>query len=154
MVSLTARNDALCPCTALSNHLEINSNVLPTSSLFTYHTSSGDFKNMFKHNFLTFVTSVWKSAYLAHVLGHSFRISGAIELLLAGVAPEIVMATGGGHPSLSSYIGVGWRRFYPWALQRLTRWAISPNLHLFLKNFVSLIIFLWMPFPTWTIDTL
>jgi len=32
---------------------------------------------------------------LAHVLGHSFRISGAIELLLAGIPPEIVAATGG-----------------------------------------------------------
>ena len=32
---------------------------------------------------------------LAHVLGHSFRIGGAVELLLAGVSPEIVAATGG-----------------------------------------------------------
>ena len=32
---------------------------------------------------------------LAHVLGHSFRIGGAVELLLAGVPPEIVAATGG-----------------------------------------------------------
>jgi len=32
---------------------------------------------------------------LAYVLGHSFRISGAIELLLIGVPPEIVTATGG-----------------------------------------------------------
>jgi len=32
---------------------------------------------------------------LAHVLGHSFRIGGTVELLLAGVPPEIVAATGG-----------------------------------------------------------
>lgn len=32
---------------------------------------------------------------LAHVLGHSFHIGGAVELLLAGVPPEIVAATGG-----------------------------------------------------------
>jgi len=50
---------------------------------------------MLKQDFLGFVTSIWKSAYLAHVLGHSFRIGGAVELLLAGVAPEIVAATGG-----------------------------------------------------------
>ena len=31
---------------------------------------------------------------LAHVLGHSFHIGGAVELLLAGVPPEIVAATG------------------------------------------------------------
>lgn len=41
------------------------------------------------------MTSIWKSAALAHVLGHSFRIGGAVELLLAGVPPEIVAATGG-----------------------------------------------------------
>ena len=50
---------------------------------------------MLKHNFLTFVTGIWSSALLAHVLGHSFRIGGAVELLLAGVPPEIVAATGG-----------------------------------------------------------
>ena len=37
---------------------------------------------------------IWSSTMLAHVLGHSFRISGAVELLLAGVPPEIVAATG------------------------------------------------------------
>ncbi|KAF8879515.1 hypothetical protein CPB84DRAFT_1852065 [Gymnopilus junonius] len=31
---------------------------------------------------------------LAHVLGHSFRIGGAVELLLVGIPPEIVAATG------------------------------------------------------------
>jgi hypothetical protein len=95
LVTLTARNDALCPRTALQNHLDVNSDVPPTSSLFAYHSSSGGTKNMLKHEFLTFVTSVWKSAHLAHVLGHSFRIGGAVELLLAGVPPEIVAAIGG-----------------------------------------------------------
>ena len=95
LVTLTARNDILCPRTALRNHLDVNSNVSPTSALFAYHTPSGGTKNMLKHDFLTFVTSIWKSAHLAHVLGHSFRIGGAVELLLAGVPPEIVAATGG-----------------------------------------------------------
>jgi len=31
---------------------------------------------------------------LAHVLGHSFHIGGAVKLLLASVPPEIVTATG------------------------------------------------------------
>ena len=95
LVTLTARSDALCPCTALRNHLDVNSNAPPTSALFAYHTSSGSTKNMLKHDFLTFVTSIWMSAHLAHVLGHSFRIGGAVELLLAGVPPEIVAAIGG-----------------------------------------------------------
>ena len=32
---------------------------------------------------------------LTHILDHSFHIGGAVELLLAGVPPEIVAATGG-----------------------------------------------------------
>lgn len=44
---------------------------------------------------MDFCTDVWSKAALAHVLGHSFHIGGAVELLLAGVPPEIVAATGG-----------------------------------------------------------
>ena len=110
LVSLTAHNDALCLRAALMNHLDINSNISPISSLFAYFTPSGGTKNMFKHDFLTFVTSIWKSAYLAHMLGHSFRIGGAVELLLAGVAPEIVTATGGW--TLLTFL-IGWKRSCP-----------------------------------------
>ncbi len=50
---------------------------------------------MQKHVFLDFCTNIWSRASLAHILGHSFCIGGAVELLLAGVPPEIVAATGG-----------------------------------------------------------
>lgn len=50
---------------------------------------------MTKYRFMDFCADVWSKASLAHVLGHSFRIGGAVELLLAGVPPEIVAATGG-----------------------------------------------------------
>jgi hypothetical protein len=50
---------------------------------------------MTKYKFMHLCTDVWSKAALAHVLGHSFRIGGAVELLLAGVPPEIVAATGG-----------------------------------------------------------
>jgi hypothetical protein len=50
---------------------------------------------MTKPKFMDFCATVWSEAALAHVLGHSFRIGGAVELLLAGVPPEIVAATGG-----------------------------------------------------------
>jgi hypothetical protein len=50
---------------------------------------------MTKYRFMDFCAGVWSRAALAHVLGHSFRIGGAVELLLAGVPPEIVAATGG-----------------------------------------------------------
>jgi hypothetical protein len=55
----------------------------------------GGWEHMSKHEFLSFCTDIWKRAGLAHVMGHSFRIGGAVELLLAGVPPEVVAATGG-----------------------------------------------------------
>ncbi|KIM41795.1 hypothetical protein M413DRAFT_27368 [Hebeloma cylindrosporum] len=95
-VILTARpGSPLCPVAALKNHLTVNASVPGSSALFAYTTASGQPKNMLKHEFLEFVMGIWSSAMLAHVLGHSFRIGGAVELLLAGVPPEIVAATGG-----------------------------------------------------------
>jgi len=96
-VILTARRDGdpLCPIAALKNHLDINSSIPASSTLFAYQSSSGEPKNLLKTEFLKFVTGIWSSAMLAHILGHSFRIGRAVELLLAGVPPEIVAATGG-----------------------------------------------------------
>jgi hypothetical protein len=48
-----------------------------------------------KADFLKFINHVWTNANLHHVHGHSFRIGGAVTLLLAGVPPEVVAATGG-----------------------------------------------------------
>jgi len=95
-VVLTAQhNSPLCPVAALKNNLAINALIPGTSALFAYMTSSGQPKNMLKHEFLKFVMGIWSSAMLVHVLGHSFRIGGAVELLLAGVPPEVVAALGG-----------------------------------------------------------
>lgn len=94
-IIVTARDDSLCPCTALKNHLTVNRDVPPTSSLFAYTTADNTWEHMTKYKFMDFCTDVWSRAALAHVLGHSFRIGGAVELLLAGVPPEIVAATGG-----------------------------------------------------------
>jgi len=95
-VVLTARciSDPLCPVAALKNHLNVNS-LVPPSALFAYMSPSGQPKNLSKHEFLSFVTGIWSSALLSHVLGHSFHIGGAVELLLAGVPPEVVAAIGG-----------------------------------------------------------
>jgi hypothetical protein len=94
-IIITGRNDQLCPCEALRNHLTVNRDVPGSSSLFAYTTADGHWEHMTKYRFMDFCTDVWSKATLAHVLGHSFRIGGAVELLLAGVPPEIVAATGG-----------------------------------------------------------
>jgi hypothetical protein len=50
---------------------------------------------MTKSWFLRRCNEIWKSATLLRVFRHSFRIGGSTELLLAGVAPEIITALGG-----------------------------------------------------------
>src|SRR5260221_13069127 len=50
---------------------------------------------MYRDTFLSFITHIWLNLSLDHVSGHSFRIGGAVILLLAGVPPEVVAATGG-----------------------------------------------------------
>ena len=94
-IILTGRHDQLCPCDALANHLHINPDIPHSASLFAYQTTNDKWEHMTKHQFMSFCANIWSKASLAHVLGHSFRIGGAVELLLAGVSPEIVAATGG-----------------------------------------------------------
>jgi hypothetical protein len=95
-VIATAREDLLCPFAAMRNHLDTNHNAPPSTSLFAYTSdTSGSWQHLTKYRFMEFCVGVWTNAALAHVLGHSFRIGGAVELLLAGVPPEIVAATGG-----------------------------------------------------------
>src|SRR6202522_1289308 len=95
-VIATAREDPLCPYTAMRNHLDVNRDAPPSSSLFACPSSNtGGWEHMTKYRFMEYCISVWSGAALAHVLGHSFRIGGVVKLLLAGVPPEIVAATGG-----------------------------------------------------------
>ena len=95
VIILTSRDDELCPVTALRNHLTINNNTPSSMSFFAYHNPDGSFSHMLRAHFLGFVSRIWQQSSLDHVLGHSFRIGGAVVLLLAGVPPEVVAATGG-----------------------------------------------------------
>jgi len=70
----------------------VNTSTPTTASLFAYAMSSGQPRNMLKYGFLDFVMDIWSSAMLVHILGHSFCIGGAVELLLAGLPPEVVAA--------------------------------------------------------------
>ncbi len=94
-VILTARHDALCPVAALRNHLKVNASVTKEAPLFAYAASGSSWSHLAKPAFLARCYKCWKHHVLYHVLGHSFRIGGAVELLLAGVPPETVAATGG-----------------------------------------------------------
>lgn len=92
---LTAREDDLCPIAALENHLSINASCPPSFSLFSFRSSNGTPEPMLKHLFLGACHRIWEKAGLDLAKGHSFRIGGSTELLVAGSSPEVVAALGG-----------------------------------------------------------
>ncbi|TFK16523.1 hypothetical protein FA15DRAFT_607129, partial [Coprinopsis marcescibilis] len=47
-----------------------------------------------KSRFLQRCNQIWSCASYPQVTGHSFRIGGTTELLLAGVPPDVVKAMG------------------------------------------------------------
>ena len=99
-VILTKRIDKLaseydmCPLAALKNHLDINADLPQSAPLFAFKTSSG-WEQMTRDRLLDFCKPIWQAAKLQYVSGHSFRIGGSVALLLDGVPPEVVAATGG-----------------------------------------------------------
>lgn len=95
LVVLTSRSDDLCPVSALKNHLTVNADAPRSISLFGYKLVSGSWSHMLKSSFMSRVSLAWSSSPLSRVSGHSFRIGGAVALLLSGVPPDVVAATGG-----------------------------------------------------------
>ncbi|TFK59111.1 hypothetical protein BDN72DRAFT_725460, partial [Pluteus cervinus] len=95
-VVLTGRDDDLCPVTAIRNHLKINNSAPLTSHLFSYCNNSRlhTFSLPAKPPFLDFLTKTVQSNCNDTVFGHSLRIGGSVELLLAGVSPEVVASIG------------------------------------------------------------
>ncbi|KAJ7599466.1 DNA breaking-rejoining enzyme [Mycena floridula] len=73
-------DDIICPGKATHQHLTINSECPPNSLSCGW--------------FLDRCHGIWRSAGLLLPLGHSFRIGGASELLLAGIPPEVVATIG------------------------------------------------------------
>ena len=98
----------LCPFSAMKKHLRANAGLPANFSLFGYIDDSGSPQHMVKSTFLKFCDAIWKGKGLLNVQGHSFRIGGAVELLIAKVPPEVVAAIGG-WTSLAFLIY--WRRF-------------------------------------------
>ncbi|KAF8831102.1 hypothetical protein HHX47_DHR1000107 [Lentinula edodes] len=93
-VVITRHGNILCAYDALAKHLQMNMKVPEDFSLFAYMDNDGIPQHMFKHSFLTFCYGVWEQAAMRHILGHSFRIGGAVELLLVGISLEVVAMIG------------------------------------------------------------
>jgi hypothetical protein len=94
VIILTAHDDDLCPMKALILHSSMNPDLPDYAPFFAFRSSSG-FTIPVKSSFLSLCSSIWLTAGLPPVHGHSFRIRGATELLMAGVAPEVVARQGG-----------------------------------------------------------
>ncbi|TFK20046.1 hypothetical protein FA15DRAFT_682711 [Coprinopsis marcescibilis] len=80
------------PHSLLCNHLLIN-NVQYAHNLFIYKTHFGQ-RNLTKSRFLDWCNQIWTPLGYPRFTGHSFRIGGTTELLLAGVPPDVVKAMG------------------------------------------------------------
>ncbi|KAF7349596.1 hypothetical protein MSAN_01685100 [Mycena sanguinolenta] len=91
-VVLVAQSAPVDPRIALEMHLLAN-RCDSSSSLFTYVTSTGPMV-LTKPKFMQRCNEIWKKAGYPHTTGHSFRIGGTTELLLAGVSPDVVKAMG------------------------------------------------------------
>ncbi|KAF8147555.1 DNA breaking-rejoining enzyme [Mycena galopus ATCC 62051] len=91
-VVLVTQSAPIDPRVALEMHLLANKGD-PSSTLFTYITNTGP-TILTKSKFLQRCNEIWDKAGYPHTTGHSFRISGTTELLLAGVAPDVVKAMG------------------------------------------------------------
>ncbi|KAJ6492098.1 hypothetical protein C8R45DRAFT_1212931 [Mycena sanguinolenta] len=84
----------LCPTWAFLNHITINDAAPPLTPIFAFREHSL-WRPLTKDHFLRTTTALHTSAGLETVFGHSYRIGGSVELLLAGVEPEMIMKLGG-----------------------------------------------------------
>ncbi|KIJ07704.1 hypothetical protein PAXINDRAFT_89979 [Paxillus involutus ATCC 200175] len=80
------------PIAAIDNHLLIN-HIPPNLPLFSYLSNRG-WRCLTKKKLLLRCNSIWSLAGIPTTTGHSFRIGGTTELLLAGVPPDVVKALG------------------------------------------------------------
>jgi len=87
------RQSACCdPVACVENNVAVNC-LGPAHPLFAYRSIQGVLC-LTKKSFLRRCWKVWSIAGHPNVSGHSFRIGGTTELLLRGVAPDVVKIMG------------------------------------------------------------
>jgi hypothetical protein len=80
------------PISLLKNHLRVN-NVPSDAHIFSYISADG-LSVLSKTTFLQRCNEVWHLLGYPRATGHCFRIGGTTELLIAGIPPDVVKATG------------------------------------------------------------
>ncbi|KAJ7260297.1 hypothetical protein C8J57DRAFT_1720225 [Mycena rebaudengoi] len=78
---------------ALRMHISTN-RLGPDDPLFSFRTSRGNLLALTKKKFLNRCNTIWSQFGFPRLTGHSFRIGGTTELLIAGVPPDVVKMMG------------------------------------------------------------
>lgn len=91
-VVLVDQRTAINPILLLKKHLQVN-NIPDDAHLFSYTTIHG-LSSLTKSLFLRRCNAIWHPLGYPRTTGHCFRIGGTTELLIAGIPPEVVKATG------------------------------------------------------------
>jgi hypothetical protein len=91
-IVLVDQYDPINPISLLKNHIRV-SKIAKHDLLFSY-ISTDSRSILTKATFLHRCNTIWQSFGYPHISGHCFRIGGTTELLIAGIPPDIVKATG------------------------------------------------------------
>jgi hypothetical protein len=91
-VVLVDQQTLINPILLLKNHIR-KSNIPSDKHIFSY-TSTGGLRSLSKPFFLQRCNDIWLLLGYPRTTGHCFRIGGTTELLVAGVHPDVVKATG------------------------------------------------------------
>ena len=99
-IILVDQSNPINPLALLARHFRVN-NIPQDAFLFSYITPEG-LRPLTKSLFLQRCNDIWHPLGYPHTTGHCFRIGGTTELLIAGVPPDVVKATG--HWSSDSFM--------------------------------------------------
>jgi hypothetical protein len=91
-VVLVDQHASINPILLLKNHIHKNS--IPSDRHIFSYTSTDGFLSLSKPFFLQRCNEIWLLLGYPRTTGHCFRIGGTTELLVAGVHPDVVKATG------------------------------------------------------------
>ncbi|KAJ6489476.1 hypothetical protein C8R47DRAFT_951031, partial [Mycena vitilis] len=90
---LCRQNSRSDPVRAIEEHLSLNA--IPANlPLFSYRNASDQLVCLTRKKLMSRCNEIWSRHGYPAITGHSFRIGGTTELLLAGVHPDVVQAMG------------------------------------------------------------
>ena len=88
------------PVSLLKSHLQVNA-LWCDDPIFSF-SSPDTTSTLTKSIFLQCCNAIWSTLGYLHTTGHCFWIEGTMELLIAGILPDVVKATG--HWSSKSFL--------------------------------------------------